>query len=159
MARFYALIANGGKLVTPYVVAAAEQPGENGAPSRTLQRFAPAPPQQIPLDAAGLQAIRDGLYKATHDTYGTSTATFGAYPIAIAGKTGTAEKYSSAVGRTLDQSWWCGYGPADDPELVVCSVIENGGHGSSAAAPAALKVFERYFGVRSTAPIEATDQD
>jgi penicillin-binding protein 2 len=159
MARFYALIANGGKLVTPYVVAAAEQPGENGAPSRTLQRFAPAPPQQIPLDPSGLQAIRDGLYEATHDAYGTSTATFGAYPIAIAGKTGTAEKYSSTVGRTLDQSWWCGYGPADNPELVVCAVIENGGHGSSAAAPAALKVFERYFGVKSTAPVETRDVD
>jgi penicillin-binding protein 2 len=46
----------------------------------------------------------------------------------------------------LDQSWWCGYGPIDKPELVVCVVIENGGHGSTAAAPAALKIFERHFG-------------
>ncbi len=30
-------------------------------------------------------------------------------------------------------------------QLVVCAVIENGGHGSSAAAPAALRVFEKYF--------------
>jgi hypothetical protein len=30
---------------------------------------------------------------------------------------------------------------------VVCALIENGGHGSSAAAPAALRVFEHYFGV------------
>ena len=30
---------------------------------------------------------------------------------------------------------------------MVCALIENGGHGSSAAAPAALKVFERFFGV------------
>ena len=77
----------------------------------------------------------------------------------IAGKTGTAEKYSSTVGRTLDQSWWCGYGPVDKPELVVCRVVENGGHGSSAAAPAALKVFERYFGIQSTVPVQTTEQD
>ena len=159
MARFYALVANGGKLVTPFVVAAAEQAGENGAPSRTLQRFSPAPPQQIPLDGAGLQAIRDGLYEATHDPYGTSSAVFAQYPVPIAGKTGTAEKYSSRVGRMLDQSWWCGYGPADDAELVVCAVIENGGHGSSAAAPTALKVFERYFGVKNEAPVQTTEQD
>jgi hypothetical protein len=38
-------------------------------------------------------------------------------------------------------------------------VIENGGHGSSAAAPASLKVFERYFGVRSTVPVQTTEQD
>ena len=29
--------------------------------------------------------------------------------------------------------------------LVVCAVIENGGHGGTAAAPAALKVFEHWF--------------
>ena len=45
----------------------------------------------------------------------------------------------------LTQSWWCGYGPYDDPTIVVCAVIENGGHGGEAAAPAALKVFEQYF--------------
>jgi cell division protein FtsI/penicillin-binding protein 2 len=28
---------------------------------------------------------------------------------------------------------------------VVCALIENGGHGGDAAAPAALKVFESYF--------------
>jgi penicillin-binding protein 2 len=159
MARFFALVANGGRLITPYLVASAEQPGQNGAPSRTLQRFAPAPPQQIPLDGQGLEAVRQGLYQATHDPYGTSSATFAAYPVAIAGKTGTAEKYSSAVGRTLDQSWWCGYGPDDNPELVVCVVIENGGHGSSAAAPAALKVFERYFGVETDGPVQYTESD
>jgi cell division protein FtsI/penicillin-binding protein 2 len=65
--------------------------------------------------------------------------------VPIAGKTGTAEKWSSEFGRYLDQSWWCGYGPYEHPELVVCALIENGGHGGSAAAPAALKVFEAYF--------------
>ena len=159
MARFYALVANGGELVTPYVVASSEQPGENGAPSRTLQRFAPPPPQRIPLDGQALQAVRDGLDKATHDPNGTSSAVFGQFPVAIAGKTGTAEKYVASVGRNLDQSWWCGYGPVDSPELVVCAVIENGGHGGSAAAPAALKVFERYFGVQTTGPVQGTPSD
>jgi penicillin-binding protein 2 len=55
----------------------------------------------------------------------------------------------------VDQSWWCGYGPTDKtPELVVCVVIENGGHGSTAAAPAALKIFERHFGLE--APVVET---
>jgi penicillin-binding protein 2 len=45
----------------------------------------------------------------------------------------------------MDTSWWCGYGPADKPELVVCAVIENGGFGGEAAAPAALRLFETYF--------------
>src|SRR5207248_1384477 len=72
-------------------------------------------------------------------------------PLAIAGKTGTAEKHVELPGFSgmMDQSWWCGYGPADNPTIVVCSLIENGGHGGDAAAPAALKVFEQYFGVRA----------
>ena len=159
MARFFALVANGGQLVTPYLVASAEQPGQNGAPSRTLQRFAPVPPQQIELDGQGLRAVQEGLYQATHDPYGTSSATFAQYPVPIAGKTGTAEKWSSQVGRMLDQSWWCGYGPADNPELVVCTVIENGGFGGAAAAPASLKVFEQYFGVRSQGPVQYAESD
>ena len=35
----------------------------------------------------------------------------------------------------------------ESPELVVCAVIENGGHGGTAAAPAALEVFAEYFDV------------
>ena len=67
----------------------------------------------------------------------------------IAGKTGTAQKLVDVPGYPhpleLNQSWWCGYGPFDDPTIVVCAVIENGGHGGTAAAPAALQVFEAYF--------------
>ena len=37
----------------------------------------------------------------------------------------------------------------DSARVVVCALIENGGHGSTAAAPAALRVFERYFGVEA----------
>ena len=47
---------------------------------------------------------------------------------------------------TRTPSWWCGYGPVEAPTLVVCAVIENGGFGGEAAAPAALQVFESYFG-------------
>jgi len=47
-----------------------------------------------------------------------------------------------------NQSWWCGYGPTNSARIVVCAVIENGGHGGDAAAPAAAKVFASYFHVK-----------
>jgi penicillin-binding protein 2 len=145
MTRFYAMIANGGRLVTPHVVAVAETPGQNGGQPVVHQRFTPPAPQTTDVDPAALDVVREGLFLATHGADGTATGVFGSFPIDIAGKTGTAEKWSSEVGRHLDQSWWCGYGPRDNPEIVVCALIENGGHGGSAAAPAALKVFEAYF--------------
>ncbi|MEP6910730.1 MAG: penicillin-binding protein 2 [Actinomycetota bacterium] len=151
MARFYALLANGGKLVTPHLVAAVEQPGAGNGPTAqplVLRSFHPEP-KQLNLDPAAIGVIRQGLYEATHSSLGTSATVFGHFPIGIAGKTGTAEKVLEGVG-TTDTSWWCGFGPFEAPRLVVCAVIENGGFGGEAAAPSALKVFESYFGKKAS---------
>ena len=64
MARFYAMIANGGKLVTPYVVSGVEQPGTNRQQPVTLKQFPPTPPRDAGVDPAALQAVRDGLWAA-----------------------------------------------------------------------------------------------
>ena len=92
MARFYAMIANGGKLVTPYVVSQVETAAPNGQSPVVERRFAPDPPKAVGVDPAALQVVRDGLYSATHSTFGTSSGVFASFPIPIAGKTGTAEK-------------------------------------------------------------------
>ncbi|MDX6486023.1 MAG: penicillin-binding protein 2, partial [Gaiellaceae bacterium] len=145
MARLYALIANGGKLVTPHVLMDVEDP--NGSPVPVPALPAPRP---VNVDPAALQVVRQGLTEATHLPFGTSYPTFGSFPVSIAGKTGTAEKVVSLPGYLglKDQSWWCGYGPTDAAKLVVCAVIENGGHGGTAAAPAAAEVFSSYFHVK-----------
>jgi penicillin-binding protein 2 len=154
MAAFYAMLANGGNVVTPYAVSSVEQPGGKASPRVVLRRFAPPPAEPGGIDPAALTAIRDGLYLATHSRSGTSTGVFGNYAIPISGKTGTAEKVVPLPGYPADhledQSWWCGWGPSERARLVVCALIENGGHGSTAAAPAALKVFEKFF--RTPAP-------
>jgi penicillin-binding protein 2 len=151
MAAFYAMLANGGNLVTPHLVSDVEQPGAKGSPRVVLRRFAPSPPRSAGVDPEALRAVQDGLYAATHSASGTSSSVFGDFAVPVSGKTGTAEKVVQLpgypAGHLEDQSWWCGWGPSDSARLVVCALIENGGHGSSAAAPAALKVFERFFGV------------
>jgi penicillin-binding protein 2 len=153
MARFYSMIANGGKLVTPRLLLDVEQPSANRAPGRVLPTPRPAAPEPTNVDAQALAVVREGLYEATHSTLGTSSAIFGSFPIPISGKTGTAEKSidpGDGYMHTFNQSWWCGYGPSDSPDLVVCALIENGGHGGDAAAPAALKVFEEFFHKRAS---------
>ena len=153
MARFYAMVANGGKLVTPHILLDVEQPSSNHSPGRAVPTSPPPAPEPTNVDAQALAVVRDGLFQATHATLGTSTSIFGSFPVPISGKTGTAEKMidpGDGIFRTFNQSWWCGYGPSDSPDLVVCALIENGGHGGDAAAPAALKVFESFFHKQAT---------
>ena len=50
-------------------------------------------PTPTSIDQDALAVVRDGLYQATHETLGTSPGVFGNFPIPIAGKTGTAEKF------------------------------------------------------------------
>ena len=159
-------VANGGKLVRPHLVQNVQVGGGSAhSPPRIVHTFTPPAPQQVGLDPTALAVVQDGLYQATHSPLGTSYGVFGQFPITIAGKTGTAEKIIQLpqfhyLG-SQDQSWWCGYGPAgagENPELVVCALIENGGHGGDAAAPAALKVFESYFH-RSVASLGTVHSD
>jgi penicillin-binding protein 2 len=145
MARFYALIANGGRLVTPHLLMDVESPNGSAVPVPATPT-----PKDVGVDPAALQVVQKGLWEATHLPFGTSYSVFGKFPVSIAGKTGTAEKVVSLPGYlgVQNQSWWCGYGPTNDAKLVVCAVIENGGHGGDAAAPAAAQVFASYFHVK-----------
>jgi penicillin-binding protein 2 len=67
--------------------------------------------------------------------------------VAVAGKTGTAEVWDG--GRYVDYAWYASYAPADDPRYVVVVMIEKGGHGGSAAAPAARVIYDALFRVRT----------
>ena len=149
MTRFYAMLANGGKLVEPHVVQSVEEPATPGQPPVVLRPYSPKPAKDVGLNPNNIRVVQEGLYDATHANYGTSTGIFGSFPTTIVGKTGTAEKYVSLPGYQglQDQAWWCGYGPYEKPTLAVCAMIENGGHGGVVAAPVALQVFQKFFKV------------
>ena len=165
LTRFYALVANGGKLVNPYLVRDVEQPASSREEAPVVLRsLEPRAPRSLGLPSSAIQVVQEGLYGATHDPNGTAYGIFGGYPMSVAGKTGTAEKYVQLPPGYLgledwdrqlrDQAWFCGYGPTDasgalagESPLVVCALIENGGHGGDVAAPVALDVFAQYWGV------------
>ncbi len=73
----------------------------------------------------------------------------------MAGKTGTAQVVSIAQGeeydaeqlakRKHDHALFVGFAPLDEPQIAVAVIVENGGSGSSAAAPIARKVFDAYL--------------
>jgi penicillin-binding protein 2 len=164
MTRFYALLANGGKLVEPHLVQQIEEPKSNEQAPVIVRPIRPKPSRDLNLDPNAIRIVKEGLFDATHGANGTSQKIFGAFGVDVAGKTGTAEKfqklpgYGSVGGRLLDQSWWCGYGPTEKPTIAVCALIENGGHGGTAAAPAAMKLLAKYFDVPET-PVVPVNSD
>ena len=58
----------------------------------------------------------------------------------VAGKTGTAE---IDIANEINQAWFIGFAPADDPEFAVAATIERtSGQGGTVAAPIAQQVLE-----------------
>ena len=133
MAVAYAAVANGGKVVRPHL--GQKVVSSEGKLVRTLPS---SPARNVDITSGNLDAVRRGLRMAA--TVGTSGAVFNSYPVAVAGKTGTAEVYGKG-----DYAWYASYAPADDPRYVVVVLIEQGGHGGSAAAPAARMIYDALF--------------
>ncbi|HEY2327698.1 MAG TPA: penicillin-binding transpeptidase domain-containing protein [Gaiellaceae bacterium] len=134
MAVAYAALANGGTVVRPHVAQAVI-----GA-HRKMLKFPPV----RKLKLTDVWAIRQGLYDAAHSSTGTSTAIFGNFPVAVSGKTGTAQDPHGS-----DDSWYASYAPSGNPRYVVVVLIEHGGFGATAAAPAAKEIWSKIFGVES----------
>lgn len=101
-----------------------------------------------------IDAVRMGTRMAVTETpYGTLYNVFNEFPIAVAGKTGTAE-YCDDVARAANQcdfgkwpthSWTLAYAPYEDPEIIVAAFAYHGGEGASVAAPIVERVIKAYF--------------
>jgi peptidoglycan glycosyltransferase len=61
--------------------------------------------------------------------------------VEFAGKTGTAEKN---IEQSLNQPWFIGFAPAEDPQVAVAATIESctGCFGGDVAGPIATQVME-----------------
>jgi penicillin-binding protein 2 len=124
MARFYTALATDGRAATPQIV--------SREPERT---------RILNLDSLQLA----GIQLALADVVSRGTAAGAQIQgLTIAGKTGTAQ-----VNGQLDNAWFVGYAPANDPKIVVAIIIEEGLHGSTAAR-AATKMMERFLRTRLT---------
>jgi penicillin-binding protein 2 len=113
------------------------------------------------VDPATVEAVRTGTRLAvTEDPLGTLHSVFTKVyplPIAVAGKTGTAE-YCDNVARELQQcqfgswpthAWTLAYAPFDDPEIIILAFAYHGGEGGSVAAPIVARVMQAYFELKS----------
>jgi penicillin-binding protein 2 len=114
----------------------------------------PLPPVKVD-DAAWWDVVIGGMIGVTNDPWGTARRAQAGAPYRIAGKTGTAqvftvgqnEKYNEAdiTERMRDHALFVAFAPADDPQIAIAVVVENGRSGSGTAAPIARKIFDAYL--------------
>jgi penicillin-binding protein 2 len=149
LATAVATLANGGTPVRPRLVRAVQDARTQevrALPVRTGEPLAFRPEHLELVRAAMVDVTRPG---------GTAARAGQGAPYLIAGKTGTAQVVAMKAGekydekrvqeRHRDHALFIAYAPADDPKIALALLVENGGHGSSTAAPIAREVFDYHL--------------
>jgi penicillin-binding protein 2 len=145
VAAHTALIANRGKAVTPNLLKAKSGIPRN--PSLTNERKS-RPPLSIPESV--FERIVQGMWQAVNGKGTARAARVSRFD--VCGKTGSAQVISTEAAKKLAQqkkeikthSWFTGFAPKDNPEIVVTLIVEYGGGGGATAAPSARQLFDLY---------------
>ncbi|HEX7385985.1 MAG TPA: penicillin-binding protein 2 [Castellaniella sp.] len=147
LAQATSVLANNGVYMKPHLVRRIINP--------VTGRFSypvTGPEYTIKLDPKNLKIVKDAMIDVVRQ--GTARQAFLGAPYQAAGKTGTAQVYSlkgakyrahSVDERLRDHALFMAYAPADDPQIAVALIVENGGWGASVAAPIARKVFDYWL--------------
>jgi penicillin-binding protein 2 len=112
----------------------------------------------------------NGMYEVVNNReYGTARNAFKDAHYTSGGKSGTAqlfqvaqdEKYEEEnVAKHLrDNAMYVGYAPTENPEIIITIAVENGGGGSSRAAPIARTVMDHYFANRPVLIAETEENE
>jgi penicillin-binding protein 2 len=161
IAQVTAVLAAQGAVFQPRLVRATRN-----AATGTINEIAPTP---LPNVKGGTpqqwQVIMEGMRATVTQGTGRSINLGASYK--IAGKTGTAQAFSVAQNaryvekdvneRLRDHSWFIAFAPAENPQIAVAVLVENGGFGAGAAAPIARQIMDAYLLPRLT-PAAGTQQ-
>jgi penicillin-binding protein 2 len=111
------------------------------------------------VSAAAVEEVKTGMRMAATDPRGTLNHDFSFqnYPIAVAGKTGTAEycddvarkKGTCVPGEWPSHGWTVAFAPYDKPEIAILAFFYNAGEGGRVAAPTVKAVMDAYFALKA----------
>jgi peptidoglycan glycosyltransferase len=123
-------IANGGTIMKPYVIKEIKD--------RYGMNIRNAKPSVLAhaLSMTNANKIKDLMIKVVKSGTGTNARIYG---ITVAGKTGSAEDGNKT------HSWFTALAPAENPQIVVTVIVENGGLGGNKAARIAREVLKQYL--------------
>jgi penicillin-binding protein 2 len=142
LAQMYAAIANNGTYYKPQVARAIVN-----TDGKVIKEFKPEVADVIKEE----QSTWDFLHRALRMvvTRGTAGSVFSGFPVAVSGKTGTAEVFGRNPNGSAkdDTSWFASYGPTEDPTYAVVMMVSQGGFGASTSGIGVRDIYSTLFGV------------
>ena len=160
LARFYALLATRGKVLTPHLFY-----GFRGDQTNELEPAPPPASKDTQIDPKHWVVLNEGLQQVVL-TGTASTNPFVreiAREIPFSGKTGTAQvatfvdkaHYARQAKKFKDHALFAGFAPSEHPQIAFAVVVENAGFGSTSAAPIAAKLVKYWCVDRLANPLPA----
>ena len=142
LAQMYAAIANNGTYYKPQVARAIVD-----TDGKVIKEFKPEVADVIKEE----QSTWDFLHRALRMvvTRGTAGSVFSGFPVAVSGKTGTAQVFGKNPNGSAkdDTSWFASYGPTEDPTYAVVMMVSQGGFGASTSGVGVRDIYSTLFGV------------
>jgi penicillin-binding protein 2 len=151
LASSYSMLMNDGRSCTPHVL-------DRVVDSTTGAEVRDYKPRCRPVrafDPADVAYVREALAGTLQS--GTAEGAFAGFPFSevwAAGKTGTAE-----VDPKQDYSWFAVMTEAQGERHVIVVLVEQGGHGSTTAAPIARHIIEGLYGLEYTDLVDVAGTD
>lgn len=149
LANATAILANNGIAFRPHLLRYVQD-----SKTSQLQILPSEVLYSLNFKPANLALVKNALIDVTGPG-GTAARAGANSPYPIAGKTGTAqvialkqnEKYAEnrVDERLRDHALFIAYAPADNPQIALAVLVENGGHGAATAAPLARQVLDFYL--------------
>jgi penicillin-binding protein 2 len=142
LAQMYAAIGNGGTIWKPTVGKAIVT-----TDGQVIQTIEPEKLGTLPATKATIKFLKESLREVV--TGGTGTGAFAGFPVAVSGKTGTAQVFGKNANGTLksDTSWFASFAPTEKPRFAVVMMVSQGGYGASSSGVGVRQIYETLFGV------------
>ena len=150
LAQMYAAIGNGGTIWKPTVAKAIVK-----TDGTLVKEFSPEKLGSIPASKETMKFLESSLREVV--VSGTGAGVFSGFPVAISGKTGTAQVFGKNPNGSLksDTSWFASFGPTEKPRYAVVMMVSQGGFGASTSGIGVRKIYETLFGVQGSKVLSA----
>jgi len=145
LANFTAAIANRGFFYTPHILKKVD--------GKIIENQNFIIPKKTTIESKHF----DPIIEAMHEVFKTGTGRWSQVDgIEICGKTGTVENFTIIQEKRIqldDHSILVAFAPKKNPKIALAIFVENGGYGSTIAAPITSLIIEKYLKKKISKPM------